>query len=699
MSIIRRFSYMPTVDVLDEIEGVDIVDLAPPNVTVGRSTGCVLLVGEWPKGPFNEPVVSDGAGTIRDTFGGFSLSCVDPLSWDGDRWVNPFSNGNAAAWLNRKRFRKLVLCRVDNTLAEGVAVQLTATNLVAATGAITAPAGSALTNGQTLVLSDGVDGHTATTFEFRSSGSPSAGNVAVAFTGGDANTVVATTLRSAINGVASGLEITAGGSGANVTLTNDNGGAHGNVAITQSGTIVVSGMSGGVGERWLTREARLPAGTRVRDASATGREFALAQDVAIAIGTDLLADDFTAFDPTDLSATYATRTVSGVPVTSTKGNAESGVGDVDAVDATDLFRADFGAGTSRPALAWTASTDALDGSDANADALVALTSDELDARYQTALDACQPGATNVDDVSIVAAARTSTAIQAALKTHAVTASSVGPGRIALRRAPIGTLPAVITGDVVPGVGANRSDYSILCYPHRQERLSELATLDPLAEISSTLVLVGADADMATLLSQLPPRENPAQSTSEYVSGGILSHIVALEPGLTSGAGKPTVFTIEHYKAFKRAGVAALRRDAQAAEWLFQSGVTSVDPSRNRNLATIKRRRMASMIQDDLAAIASKFNGKARTTIREDVLIGEMHDYLEGLLSSENPDLQQIAAFSVEYREKNTPQLQGRGIKIVSVRVQLLDDFGKIVVETEIGETVTVTAREDVAAPA
>lgn len=559
---IRRFTSFPSLGVITEIEGVDIVDLIPPGIFVGRTSGTVLLVGEWPKGAFNAPVVVEGDQTIRDTFGGFSLSVTDPLSFA----TNPWSNGNAFVWLKNKTFRRLVLVRVNMDLAEGVAIQLT--------------------------------------------GTPTP----------------------------------------------------------------------------LTDDVTIPAGTRVRASGAPTQEFALSADVTFAAGTDLTAVAFTAFDAD--APSYSTRTVSGIPVYSTQGVTETAVGDVDTVDATDLFRAGIGAGTALPSIVVTASTGALDGSAANALGLAVLTSGTIDTRYENAIDATLPGSEEVDNVEIVAAARQSTAIRTKLLENARDASAVGTGRSSLIRPAIGTLPASATGGADPGVGANRSDRVIYCYPHFEQRIPELAELDPQNTISTENVLIGADAAMATILSQLDPEENPGQSTAEFASGGILSFIRKLEDGLT-GASLPTKFTIDNYKAFKAAGIAALRRDPQIAEWIFQSGVTSVDPTASPSLVNIKRRRMADFIQDSLAAIAKRFNKKLSTTERVDSLIGELTDFLALLLSETNPAQQRIAAYSVDPTSGNTPQLQGTGIFVVIVAVQLLDSLDFIVLQTTIGETVEV----------
>lgn len=560
---IRRFTAFPPLDVITAIEGVNIVDLIPPGIFVGVQTGTVCLVGEWPKGTFNSPTLVEGDQTITQTFGGFSLSVTDPLSFA----TNPFSNGNAFVWLKNKVFRRLVLVRVDMDLAEGVHIQLT--------------------------------------------GTPSP----------------------------------------------------------------------------LTEDVTIPAGTRVRSSGAPTEEFALSDDIVFAAGTDLTVVANTPYDPDTPS--YSTRTVADVPVYSTQGNDESLVGDVDEVDSTDLFRAGIGAGTSLPSIVVTVATGALDGAAANAAVLTALTSGAIDTAYQNALDSTLPGGGDaVDLIQTIAAARQSTAIRTALAGNAADSSAVGTGRHAVTRAPIGTLPAAAIGAADPGVGANRSDRNFYCYPHFEQSIPEIASLDPQAVISAPEILLGADAAMATILSNLPPEENPGQSTTEFRTGGLLTFVRKLEDGLT-GAGLPTAFTLTNYQSFLAAGVAALRRDTRISEWIFQSGVTSIDPTLFPQLAPIKRRRMADFIQDSAATISLVHNKKLQTAERFDAFLGGLTDFLDTLLSENNPAQQRIADYSIDGTSGNSEALQGSGVSVVIIDVTTLDDFRHIVLQTTIGETVVI----------
>jgi hypothetical protein len=118
-----------------------------------------------------------------------------------------------------------------------------------ASGQITAVGGPALVDGETFTLNDGV--HPPTVFEFNT-GVAGPGHVLVSYTAIDADTVVAVSIQTAINGVGASLAITAGvPAGAVVPLVNDATGVVGNQPITETVAdpgFVVIGMTGGNGQ-------------------------------------------------------------------------------------------------------------------------------------------------------------------------------------------------------------------------------------------------------------------------------------------------------------------------------------------------------------------------------------------------------------------------------------------------------------------
>lgn len=119
--------------------------------------------------------------------------------------------------------------------------------LLPAIGTIQTPAGSLVSDGDTLTIDDGT---TSVTFEFDSGGGVSGGNTAVAFTGADPASTVASALQSAIAG--SALNITASVNSSTVSLESNLSGAGvgaGNVPIIASlnnaGSWTIEGMGGG----------------------------------------------------------------------------------------------------------------------------------------------------------------------------------------------------------------------------------------------------------------------------------------------------------------------------------------------------------------------------------------------------------------------------------------------------------------------
>jgi len=121
---VRRFLSDPGSDVLLEIESVNILDLEPPSSITGVGTGTVLHVGEFENGPFNLVTEVSGATDLANSFGGLGYtyggvggSNPSARSRKADGAVLPeFWNGNAAVQLNGKRFRRLLVVRVDTSV-------------------------------------------------------------------------------------------------------------------------------------------------------------------------------------------------------------------------------------------------------------------------------------------------------------------------------------------------------------------------------------------------------------------------------------------------------------------------------------------------------------------------------------------------------------------------------------------------------
>ena len=70
----RRWTYDPGNSVLQQIEGVDILDRAPPESINGVGSGTVNCVCEMENGPFNATTEVTSATQLAAVFGGFGYS-------------------------------------------------------------------------------------------------------------------------------------------------------------------------------------------------------------------------------------------------------------------------------------------------------------------------------------------------------------------------------------------------------------------------------------------------------------------------------------------------------------------------------------------------------------------------------------------------------------------------------------------------
>lgn len=314
-------------------------------------------------------------------------------------------------------------------------------------------------------------------------------------------------------------------------------------------------------------------------------------------------------------------------------------------------------------------------------ATTALTEAALDAQYVTALAATLDLSSVAKEANVIFSARQSNAIRRALRSNVLAASAKGMfGRMACVRTPMGTTKAAAKSrTATPGVGATRDQRVIFCYPQSSTFVPTIARrgLSGGAGFSADGITdVGADGVMASILSQLPPEENPGQLTS-FTDG-----VVGLESSANAAG-----FEIDDYIAFKAAGIAALRMDDGVA--IFQSGVTSVDPGVYPSLKNIARRRMADFIQDTLSRRLKAFGKKLSTLVRRNAITMEIRTFMGGLISKNNPQFQRIDGFSLDDKTGNTPTTLAQGLYRIILKVRTLSSLDSIVLETTIGESVTI----------
>lgn len=311
----------------------------------------------------------------------------------------------------------------------------------------------------------------------------------------------------------------------------------------------------------------------------------------------------------------------------------------------------------------------------------ALTESAIDAAYADAIASTTDINSVTREANVIFSARQSNAVRQALRSNVRTASSTGSfGRMACVRPPLNTPKDVATsGSAAPGVGATRDQRVVYCYPGFNTFVPLIARLGLTGGDGFTAegnVDVGSDGFMASIMSQLPPEENPGQLTAftDAVNG--------IETG-----DQVQGFQMEDYIVFRAKGIAGARMDDGVA--IFQSGVTSVDPSVFPNLRNIARRRMADFIQDSLARRGKAFGKKLSTFVRRKAFANEVRQFLESLLSRNNTASQRIAGYTVDSKSGNTARTLALGIYRLIIKVRTLASLDSIVLETTIGESVEV----------
>jgi hypothetical protein len=735
-SFIRRFTFDPGDTVLLNIESVNILDLNPPGAIAGVGAGVVLLVGEFENGPFNTPTqvansvdLQNHWGTLGFTYGSIpaNFPCAVQRSPDAAITPEPW-NGNGFVALNGKQFASLLVCRADTSvgsvaftrlayltgnalftyplhtgtiLALDVGAGPTSATFTGVAAVVTAVGGvypTTFTGVESLTL--GYDGVPNFTVFFQAAdqtelqviarinqfagfafATNSAGQIRLtgiqAGTGGQVRVVAASP-----NSVLTQLGLTVGntaGTGnvaniaavtfqevdtivelaiANTLVEQDSSGALriSNVGTPGTGTITVTaattadavnvlGFAVGATNSAATGVAgTLPAGTVVGNA-ALSQLFVTMQDVTV----------------TAASAGPYNVKVRPAPDDGTGTVLNAGLAVV-VRDAPDL-----------------GAFSVTNGSPLGA----ALTEAQLDAAYVNAINATTGINGIAKTTNIIWAARHSNAVRRALRSNALFASANGcQGRMACVSPPLNTPPSIAQSVVAdPGVGAYRSERVVYCYVGANVFVPLIAQRGLAGGTGFTAtgnVDVTSDGWMASILSQLPPEENPGQDTP------FTSAINGIELGANVQG-----FSMANYQTFKSLGIAALRMDTDNGIAIFQSGVTSVDPLVNAGLVRIARRRMADYIQDSIAVFTSGFGKKLGTFRRKKAIAGAINSFLGTLLGANNPGSQRIDGYTPA-KDVTTPDESGLGLFRLLVLVRTLTSLDSIVIATQIGDTVVVT---------
>jgi hypothetical protein len=752
----RRWTYDPGNSVLQQIEGVDILDRAPPAVINGVGSGTVNIVGEFENGPFGVTTEVTSATQLAAVFGGFGYTYSGIVGQNpcarqryADSAISPeFWNGNGAVQLTGKRYSRLLVMRVDTSVGSvtftrqanllgaslfryplttgqhldvsidgGAATVCTFTGTPATVNSTSGETYANITAGMQAVL--GVDGLANFTVTFLGTDTTQAAVIArinqyAGFTMASADGGTKLTLTGIQGGtggqvrVVSGTALAANGGPLNLAVATTPGGGNvaniAAVAPSELNTVVHAAVATATveqlpsGQLRMYRAAFVPAADSIQVAStSTALAFGFPLGVTDAASTGN-AGTIPAGTMVGVSAGNQYVTMQDIAVTATaiNGVAQSGPGpySVKIRPATDDGVTVHTTAAPTTVSVVNALTPVLLDSFAVSNPLTvnaSLTESAIDAAYVAAIT----NTLNPDDVSydinIQFSARQSNAVRAQLKVAMQTLGDGGGcgvlGRVACVRPPIGTLAAAAESSVAaPGVGATSYERIIYNYPDVTVSVPAIATIGVAGGtgFSATgIVSVGADSFCASVMSQLNPEENPGQLTA--FTGAAL----ALEPGANGG----NPFTVQDYINFKAAGICACK--FTSGTLIFQSGVTSVNPSAYPALAPIHRRRMADYIQDSLATAADPYCKKLMTVARQQAATTMIRQWMISLVSPQNLNQQRIAGFFLDTKTPNIAPKGGiaptaLGIWRFLLLVTTLPSMDDLVADTQIGDTVVVT---------
>jgi len=656
---IRRFASDPGSDVITQIEGAVIVDSAPPGSISGIQTGVVAIVGEF--ADMSSGVSVDASGTVTTKPVPVEIfSAQDLVTKLGgfDETLGEFgvSGGNGFAALRNKRFSRLLAVAANLASSKGVRIFRQLPTCKGATDP------TPITPVQAAVVAAGR--------EFKAAANRARLCAAAKFTG-DIDYIRATDGSVTAAGLpaatqpftsASGDFVNRGVKVGDLVVIGVIGGAAGlganaatyRVNAVTSATILVLEKLDGTTFDWTTTAAlpyRVHPGAAGDSAPATGFNIAAAGGAAVPARP---------LDATIVGSTVLTPSVVPAAPTATSWDPLSGL------------QGRTSPGTPAGDLVYTAAVQAPN----------AVSAAAIDALYSTAIDSLLSDDPPGRDANIIWAARTSSTIRAKLKSHVLDASSRGLGREAVISPEISQVTeGTILGDADPGVGANRDERVIYNWPGAvhfvPEAVGFLLKTALGTSLADGLLDDRLDGWMASVLSNLPPEQNPGQSGSPV--SDVMAPIRGFQRGV-SGLGLPD------YIQFRQRGIAALRLDRTDGP-IFQSGITASLTAGRKNIA---RRRMADFIEDSVAQRYNQFAKKLLTNQLKDSIVGETVAFLLDLLSPNNPPAQRISAFSVDSKAGNTPATEAQGIFVVIGKVRTLASADFIVFQAEIGESVNVT---------
>lgn len=729
MSFVRRFTSLPTLQVIRQIESVNVIDLAPADPVAGAGSGVVLLVGEFEDGLFATEAEAKGAVQVFGSddylskFGGFGYT------YDGVVANNPSArkhltecwNGNGYLKGFKLKAQGLLIGRVDTSvgqvafevlasiqggtgpfqLAAGQTLSVTTDTGTGATAALTATA--ALAAGAGAAFGTIVSGDA---FTIRIDGGPP---VLVTFGGGD-TTAAAVIARinaalgftcAVLNAGQVDLQGIVRGTGGSVVLEDTVTGTLAKIGHTAGTDTGVSNIAANIDSVTLAEVVAFINGT----AAITGVSGA----AQIAGGRLRLLNTETASGSTILVAAGAMATALGLSPIGTAVARSGHLGGT--IPAGTRVRA-----SGSPGLEWVtmqtldipaANTDTIlakvrpgldDGTHAgigsglvntvvdlptfaavsvnNGAALTAaLTEPQLDNRYLAALNASLNEAGPARLANYLLVARRSNSVVGFGRSNATDATANG---LSARKFVTGDQLGTLVAQSLVNVALWRSDRVFYTTKGWKVRIPEIAERGLAGGVGFTedgVIVVRPDGPLTTICAMLPPEENPGQATD-------------LIPDFFEVATDGETLTIDTYIAWKAAGICAPRVDFDTGPE-YQSGVTS---SLTSGRTEIARRKMADFIQDTAVTVGKPFSKKLNRQAMRDKLRGRWDSFLGGLENPQSPEASRIAGFRTrdDKNAGNTDEVLASGVYFIDTRVRTYSSLDEIVFRTEIGPNAVVS---------
>jgi len=727
----RRFTRIPTREEILQIEGIVVIDLAPPAPATGAGTGAVLVVGEFEDGLFaTEPTgVNEvfGSQDMLTKFGnfGFTYANVPSQNPAARRHVSELWNGNGFLKTFNLRAQRLMIARVDTSVGEVAFEPLICISGNSGPFALTVADDLSLTTDTGgPAVSDGLAAVVATaagaaqafatinsgdTFGIRIDGGP---QINVIFGAADIDQATVIAKINATTGLTTAIVATAdidllgvqAGTGGTVELIEVTAGVLakiGHSAGSTAGTGNVANIAAVTVAEIVTIVNGSAALSAIDVVADTGPEgvLRLCNVNAAAVSTILVTTTVMAtaagLTPLDTTLTLGTDLAGGTIAAGTRvrnvGGDEWVTMQTLDIPADELgpylvkVRPAFDDGNATGATAGTVTT-LVDQSDVgsltvtNPNALtVALTEPQMDAAYVAAMAATLDEASVAKGANYLLIARRSDTVVREGKANALKATECG---LVARKYVTGDPLGTTTAQILVNVALNRSDRVFYTGKGLKVFVPNIAVLGAttggLGFTDDGVLTMRPDGPATTICAIRPPEENPGQDVD-----GLIDQFFEVD---TFGE----TLTIDNYKAFRAGGVMVPKLD-QVTGMNFQSGVTS---SLVSGRTTANRRKMADFIQDTSVTLFAPYVKKLNTQFRRDKLRGLWETFLATLQSEDIPQNERIVGFLVDdsINAGNTPDSLALGIFFIQTVVRTLSSMDNIVIQTEIGESAVISTQ-------